>query len=241
MAVYTAIDDPSAYFKVQLWTGDGVDATEGGGGHAIVFDDTDTNMQPDLVWTAERSSTSGNQVIDAVRGVTKHLESSGASGAESDQTEGLTAFGSDGFTVGENGAVNQDTQTYVAWCWKESATSGFDIVSYTGDGSARTISHSLSAKPDMMILKNRSSSGGSAQAWSVYHGSNTSAPATDRMIFNTNEATYDTERDFDDTEPTSSVFTVGDSNRTNMDTETYIAYLFTSIKGFSKFGGYEGN
>jgi hypothetical protein len=229
MAAFTAVDDPSAYFKVQLYTGDG-------SVQAITFDDTDTDMQPDFVWIKNRTQTDPMMWFDSVRGVTKVLNSN-STAAESTNDDTLTAFGSNGFTVGDDLEVNTNTETHVAWCWKESATSGFDMVAYTGSGSARTISHSLSAVPDLIIVKNRDAT----DAWQVYHSGNTAAPETDYFVLNTTAGTVDNSNRWNDTAPTSSVFSLGDAVEVNTDTEAYIAYCFTSIQGFSKIGSYVGN
>jgi hypothetical protein len=227
---FTTIDDPSAYFKVQLYTGDG--STQ-----AITFDDTDTDMQPDLVWLKDRAtSEASHKLYDAVRGTTKYLaaNNTGAEGTES----GVTAFGSDGFTLGSAAGTNANTVAFVSFCWKESATAGFDIVGYTGNGSARTISHSLSAVPHLMILKIRDDTG---YNWRVYHHKNTSAPETDYLALNTTAATADSATMWNDTAPTSSVFSLGTSGSLNQNTSTFIAYLFSEKQGYSKFGSYEGN
>ena len=231
---YTTIDDPSAYFKVQLYTGNGT--VIGSGGNAITFDDTDTTMQPDLVWIKSRSTAEKHMLYDALRGVTKDLKPS-ETDAENTNTEGLTAIGSDGFTVGNADKVNANTETYVAWCWKESATSGFDIVTWTGNETARTISHSLSAVPNAMFVKCRDV----AHGWVVYHSANTSAPETDLLVLNGNDATTDSNTRWNDTAPTSSVFTVGTSTEVNQDTKLLVAYLWSEKQGFSKFGSYTGN
>ena len=229
MAVFTTIDDPSAYFKVQLWTGDG------NGSRAIAFDDTDTTMRPSLVWIKARSFSENHELYDSTRGVQKRVMSNDT-GAEETRSQGLLAFSSDGFTVGTSDGVNKNTETYVAWCWKESATAGFDIVTYTGSGSAKTESHSLSAVPEFIAVKTRSETG----HWRVYHGSNTSAPETDALILNENDATYDLDTYWNDTAPTSSVFSVGTHDQTNKNTVTYVSYLWRSIQGFSKFTSYQG-
>ena len=233
---YTTIDDPSAYFKVQLYTGNGT--VIGSGGNAITFDDTDTTMQPDLVWIKSRSTAEKHMLYDALRGVTKDLKPS-ETDAENTNTEGLTAIGSDGFTVGNADKVNASTVTYVAWCWKETATAGFDIVQYTGNGTDDTdISHSLSAVPHLMITKTTSAG---TQEWCVYHHKNTSAPETDQMFLNENSATADSDAYWSDEAPTSSVFTVGTSGPTNRNATTMIAYLWSEKQGYSKFGTYTGN
>jgi len=226
---YTTIDDPEAYFQVKTYTGTGSSA-------ALTLDG-DTDMQPDLVWIKERGGTQNNIVTDAVRGTNKNLYSDSTS-AEATTTDNITAFGSDGFTVaGAGNETNGSSKTYVAWCWKESATSGFDIVSFTGNATARTISHSLSAVPKFMIIRNRPDTAN----FLVYHGANTSAPATDGLYMNTTDATDDDAGFFNDTDPTSSVFSVGTNNNANGNTDAMIAYLFAEKQGFSKFGSWIGN
>ena len=232
MAVYTTINDPSAYFKVQLYTGNG------SANHSITFDDTDTDMQPDLVWIKNRDQADANQLIDSVRGVTKTLDSD-SDGAEGTDTDTLDAFESDGFRVDADVKVNTNTENYVAWCWKESATSGLDIVTYTGNATARTISHNLSAVPHTIWCKERTANAPFGnQAWSIYHKGIT---ANKYMVLNSDQAQADDAADFNDTDPTSSVFTVGNGNRTNASSGSQLAYVFAPIQGFSKYGVYEGN
>ena len=126
MAAYTAIDDPSAFFKCQLYVGDG------SANHAITFDDTDTDMQPDFVWIKNRDATDSSCLFDSIRGATKLITSDFYS-AETTDTDTLDSFTSDGFQVDADDKVNTNTEKYVAWCWKESATAGFDMISYTGN------------------------------------------------------------------------------------------------------------
>ena len=228
---YTAIDDPSAYFKVQLYTGNG------SADRAITFDDTDTDMQPDLVWIKNRDTTDSHCLFDSVRGATKVLHSD-ATTAEVTDTDTLDSFASDGFQVDADVKVNTNTENYVAWCWKESATAGFDIVSFEGNETARTISHSLSAVPGLMIMKNREL--GSSE-WPTYHHKNTAAPETERLFLSGTQATLDNATFWNDTAPTSSVFSVATSVDNNEDTKDIIAYLFAEKQGFSKFGHYTGN
>ena len=231
MAVYTTIDDPSAYFKVQLYTGDG-------SVQAIAFDDTDTDMQPNLVWIKNRDQTDTHLIFDSVRGagekihVSEHPEPN-----ESTDDDTLTAFGSDGFTVGDDVKVNTNTEKYVSWNWKESATAGFDIVSYSGNSTNRTVSHSLSAIPHFYFVLAR----GSDSRSNAYHHKNTDAPETDTLKLTYDTATGDDATIWNDTAPTSSVFSLGTENSINDTGNTYMAYLWTSIQGFSKFGQYEGN
>ena len=226
---YTTIDDPSAYFKIQTYTGTG-------SSNAQTFADTDTDMQPDMVWIKSRSDEFNNMLYDSARGVTKHIKPD-STAAQATDANALTAFGSDGFTVGSNSDLNNSSDTYVAWCWKESATAGFDIIAFTGNATNRAISHSLSAVPHWMITKNTVD----GEQWRCYHRGMATAPETDYMDFNLNEGVNDNNVVWNDTAPTSSVFTVGTDSGVNGNTDAMIAYLWTSIQGFSKFGSYRGN
>ena len=231
---YTTIDDPTKYFQVKKYTGNGT--AIGSGGLAVTLD-SDTNLQPDLVWSKNKDDATGHRWTDSARGVTKQFFCNNENGEATD-SEGLTAFNSDGFTVGNDDGWNTSGEDVRAWCWKEDATAGFDMVTYTGNGSARTISHSLSAVPNWMVVKCRSED---SKPWAIYHSKNTSAPATDFLSLNNTNATADTSAYWNDTTPTSSVFTVGTTNDVNKDSQTYIAYLWRQKQGFSKFGKYIGN
>ena len=228
MAAYTTIDNPELYFQAKLYTGTGSE-------QAITLDG-DENMQPNWVWVKCRSHTENHVIHDSVRGATKVLHSDTTDG-EYTVAQGLKSFGSDGFTVGTSNFMNQSSRTFVAWTWKESTTAGFDIVTYTGNQTARTISHSLSAVPHWMVVKNR----GSTYSWQVYHHKNTSAPETEIMYLNQNAATSDSNVEWNDTAPTSSVFTVGTDVGVNQSSQSHIAYLWSEKQGFSKFGSYTGN
>ena len=227
---YTTIDNPELYFQTKTYTGTGSSL-------AITLDG-DEDMQPDLVWLKYRSSADSHALYDSVRSTQKILQSD-RTNAEITQTNGLSAFGSDGFTIGDNGQINTSSGTYVAWCWKESATAGFDIVSYTGNGSARTISHSLSAVPKMMIHKSRDDN---SYSWGVYH--HKLSPSDERNLnLNTTGAANvdDGGVYYNSTDPTSSVFSLGTNVGYNKSSDDYIAYLFAEKQGFSKFGSYTGN
>jgi len=225
---YTAIDNPELYFQVKLYTGDG--STQ-----SITLDG-DEDMQPDMVWIKNRGGADGHNLFDAVRGATKRLRPND----ETDENIGadtLTSFDSDGFSLGADttgDGVNISGYTPVAWCWEESATSGTDIVTFTGTGGTQNISHSLSAVPEMIICKSRSAAG----AWYTYHAGVASDAETDYLKLNANEAVADGVTVWNDTAPTTSVFTVGSAFD---NTTTYVAYAFTSKQGFSKIGSYTGN
>ena len=241
MAVYTTIDDPSAYFKVQLYTGNGSART-------ITFDDTDTDMQPDLVWVKDRDATNYHFIYDSVRGDNLAIFSNDAS-AEVNVTSGQSGGGigsqaSDGFTIvagtSNTNNVNTSSNKYVAWCWKRSTVSGVDIITYTGTGSATTRSHNLSAVPNLIFTKNRTDA--STGNWYVYHHKNTSAPETDFMVFNDTDATSDSANAWNDTAPTSSVIHVGTNERSGgASGDAMVAYIWAEKQGFSKFGSYTGN
>ena len=222
---YTTIDDSEAYFQVKLYTGNGSTQSLTLGG--------DTDMQPDLDFIKGRDIAAVGNVSDSVRGVNKQIQT--ASGvAQETLTTCVTAFNSDGFSLGSNGNVNTNTNTYVAWCWKESATAGFDIDAYDGTGSARTEAHSLSAVPEWIIVKELDNAG----SWYTYTAmmGNTKA-----MFLNaTNAVSADSSGYWNDTTPTSSVFSLGTDGGVNQSSTGYVAYLWRSIQGFSKFGSYTG-
>ena len=221
---YTDIDDPSSVFQVALHTGDGnaQDITNGG----------NSDLQPDLVWIAMRNAADNKVWFDSVRGVTKRLVSNLTS-AEATVSDMVTAFNSDGFSLGTNTNVVGDNKTYVGWQWKKTA-GVFDIQIYTGNGNARTIAHNLGAVPKVMIIKKRNTTA----PWSFGHaslGANqvleldaTDAVATDNSYWN-------------NTRPTSSVFSVGTDGNQNTNNHTYVIYLFGDKKGMSKIGSYTGN
>jgi hypothetical protein len=225
---YTTIDKPSDYFETVLYTGNG-------GTQSI----TSLDFQPDWCWFKDRSGTNNHALYDSVRGATKMVSSNNTNAQSTN--DGLTSFNSNGFTLGNVNKTNTGSTNYAAWNWKESATAGFDIVSYTGNSSdgvtQQNISHSLSAVPQVIIIKNRAD----ATNWCVYHHKNTSAPETEIIYLNLTNATSDDSAFFGDTAPTSSIFTVGGDNGVNGNGDSMIAYCFAEKKGYSKFGSYTGN
>ena len=223
MAAYTTVDNPELYFQTVLWTGNDTTAT------AI----TGVGFQPDMTWIKERSQVRSHVLFDVVRGATVQLNPND-SASDATVAESLQSFDADGFTVGDATSVNESGETYVGWNWKETADAGFDIVAYTGDGSNRTISHSLSAVPKFFMIKNRSST----YNWRGYH----SSLGADKNISWEMTAAEQTGTNYwQDTAPTSSVFSLGDQNETNQSTYTFINYLWSEKQGFSKFGSFTGN
>ena len=242
---YTTIDDPAQYFNTVLYAGN--DTAIGSGGQTI----TGIGFEPNWVWVKRRNvDTAHHAIYDSVRGATKQLSSS-QNNAESTQSEGLTAFGSDGFTVGNLGRVNEaDGRNYASWNWKAggsassdsngditssvsaSTTAGFSIVAYTGNGGTATVGHGLGAVPKMIIVKRRSETSN----WDIY---NSNLGNNKSIFLNATDASF-TDNTWNSTTPTSSVFTVGNNN-VNGNTVTHIAYCFAEKKGYSKFGSYTGN
>jgi len=224
---YTTIDDPSAYFQTTIYTGNG--------GTNAITNSGNSDLQPDLVWLKERSSAGAGLLFDAVRGATKFVRSSDAA-AEVTAADTLTAFNSDGFTLGadaSNYAANQNSETYVAWNWKKVA-GVFDIQTYSGASNTRTISHNLGVVPKAMIFK-RLDDG----AWIVYHAD--AGGADKYLVLNTNAAVDTATTLFNNTVPTSSVFSVGNTNSTNGSGIDYVVYLIGNKQGVSKCGSYTGN
>jgi len=231
MAVYTTIDNPELYFQTKLYTGNGTDDT------AIALDGSE-DMAPNLVWIKKRNSAENHVLFDTIRGATKYIKVD-VNEAEATDTGSLKAFASDGFTLGTAGRSNNNTNTFAAWCWKESTTAGFDILTYVGNHtSGRTVAHGLSAIPHWMLIKNLNS----AEKPAVYHHkTHPSAPEDYFMTMSDTTARYDDVSFLNDTAPTSSIFTLGNTQGISEDGSTMVAYLWTSIQGYSKFGTYVGN
>jgi len=233
MAAYTTIDNPELYFQAKLYTGNGSD------GNAITLDG-DENMQPDFLWIKERSTTNSHRVYDSVRGVNAALLANDSNAEDQYAAYGqLESFDSDGFTVGagtSNGAgTNASSATIVAWCWKESATAGFDIITHSGTGSAKNESHSLSATPHWILTKCRSD----AQSWATHHKSYS---ATEKVMYlDNNNALASTDPDWLTAVSSSTISLGGSGSDANTSGRTYVAYLWSEKQGFSKFGSYEGN
>ena len=238
---YSTIDNPELYFQCKTYTGTG-------SSQAITLDG-DENMQPDFVWIKVRSESNNHELYDVVRGVTKRIYSD-ISNAEDTNTAGLTAFGTDGFTVNTGGAVNGSSKTYVSWNWKAggsgsanndgsinttstsaNSTSGFSISKFTATGSAATIGHGMSAIPKMIWVKRTDSSG----SWQVYHAS---LGATKYLELQNNQEVYASSARWNDTTPTSSVFSIAGEF---LSSAVNISYAFAEKTGYCKIGSYEGN
>jgi hypothetical protein len=196
---------------------------------------------PDLVWNKARSNAFNHNLVDSSRGNNAILFSNLTNAETSVGTTGTQLeITTNGFTAIQRvsyQATNQNGVTYADWCWKEGATQGFDIVTYTGTGANRTVAHSLGVAPAMIITKGRDSVVG-ATNWKVYHSS---LGNTKNLNLNLTNAEAISSTIWNNTSPTSTVFTVGTSGDVNGSTATYVAYLFSEVAGFSKFGSYTGN
>ena len=249
-------DYPSKQFNAITYTGTG-------SSNAI----TGVGFQPDFVWFKKRNSTSNsnNRMVDSSRGVTKSVTANSMA-AEGTDTNGLTAFGSDGFTVGADENYNQSSDTYVAWCWRANGgttasnssgtitstvqanqAAGFSIVTYTGGNGAwgasnqDTFGHGLSQAPELIMIKERTVT----DQWSVLHASmgagGGSTPADNLLVLNSDAALYTNQsyKAFGGVMPTNTLVTV-EGNTTN-NPAGHVAYCWHSVEGYSKFGSYEGN
>ena len=248
---YTTIDDPSAYFQTVLWTGNG-------SARSITLDGN-SDMQPDWVWGKNRGNDDNDYLMDSVRGATKRITTNNNQ-PEGTSTGLLTSFDSDGFSLGTSAGLNASGVTAVGWCWKAgtsftndaSATgigtidstgsvntdAGFSIVSYTGNATDNaSVKHGLNTAPKMVIIKDLSDT----STWGVWHQSLTNGGY--RLTLNSTAAQADDSAFFGGSNraiPTSSVFFLGSGGGGN-GTNANIAYCFSEVKGYSKFGSYTGN
>lgn len=236
------IKRPNQHFDISLWTGNGPSSQN----------ITGLNFQPDLVWVKNRSSTRKHNAYDSVRGTSKRLVPDDS--AAEDTVAGVTSFNSNGFTVGEEGDVNANTLTFVGWNWKAggssttvntsgtissnvsvNTTAGFSIVTYTGNStSGATIGHGLSSTPKFVMIKGRSN----AYAWIGQHGS---LANTGAIFWSTNDAFTVNSVYWNNTSPNSSVVTLGNTVSVNESGQTFVAYCWAEVEGFSRFGSYTGN
>ena len=238
---YSTIPKPSVYFNTKLYTGNG-------GTQSI----TGVGFQPDMVWTKSRGNANNHNIFDAIRGATKRVFPNSNS-AETTTSNTLTAFDSDGFSLGSQDNVNASGITMASWNWKANGTgsantngtinstvsvnttAGFSIVKYTANQTAgATIGHGLGVAPKMIILKGLEVT----ENWIVYHGDLGNGKY---LQLNENTASTTASNIWNDTSPTSSVFSIGNSGKVNNGTDDYIAYCFAEKKGYSKFGSYTGN
>ena len=183
-----------------------------------------------LVWLKCRNVAKDHSLTDTERGVNKQLATQN-NGAETSYSGQVTAFNEDGFTIGDNGEINQNTNTHIGWSFRE-RKKFFDIVTYTGTGANAQISHDLGSTPGVIIVKKYSAG---VKDWYVYH-----RHLTADYYLELNETTAQRANNYSGTawngEPTSTYFTLGDSGGTNGDGAEYVAYLFAHHDGDGVFG-----
>ena len=244
MAAYTNIDDPSAYFQTALYTGNS--------GTLAVTNDGNSDLKPDLVWTKKRSDTSHHALVDSSRGATKQIYSN--LDAAEETVSGVTAFNTDGFTLGSNGTANLNAATFVGWQWKANGgttasntdgditstvqantDAGFSIVTYTGNTSNnQTVGHGLGAKPGVILIRNRTR----AESWRLNHHAINNG--TGMIIVNSTSAYNTTGTTLMNSAATSSVFNVSTDWSVNGN-YPFVAWCWAEKQGYSKFGSYIGN
>mgnify|MGYP003114950923 CR=1 FL=1 len=244
---YTTIDNPELYFQCKNYVGSS-------SAQSITLDGSE-DMQPDFIWFKNRETSSRHQLYDSVRGATKLINSDDD---DAEQTVSyFTSFDSDGFTIPSgSSALNGGSQNIIAWCWKAgtsfsndasstgvgtidssgsvSDTAGFSIIIRTGTASAGTIKHGLSTTPKMIITKMRNAT----ESWGIYH---VGIGNTKYLKLDVNDAEDSSSVVWNNTTPTASVFSVGSSALVNGSGKTYVDYIFSEVKGYSKFGSYTGN
>jgi hypothetical protein len=230
----------SDYFNTVLYTGNGSTQSITGVG-----------FQPDWTWIKNRAAADAHVLTDAVRGATEELQSNAAS-AETTNADGLTAFDTDGFSLGDDVLYNTSSEAYVAWNWLASnttvsnavgdipstvsvnTTSGFSIVSYTGNGTSdSTVGHGLGVAPSMIIVKNRDA----ANYWIVQH---TSLPSYTYNLYLQTTDPQQNDSQFTAAN-TSTVFQLDAGKSVNITSNKFIAYCFAEVPGYSAFGSYTGN
>lgn len=242
----TTATQAGKFFNPVLYTGNGFPTS---GTQSV----SGVGFQPDWVWIKSRSAAGGNTVTDVVRGINSQLLTN-TTGAQETNTDNITALNSDGFSLGSNStgstSVNVNGQTYVAWNWKANGagvtntagsitstvsantTSGFSVVTWTGNGVNASIGHGLGAAPKMVITKNRDNTWN----WFTYHEG---AGASYYLELNTTAARNLDTAVWQNTAPTSSVFTIGSG--INANGAKFVAYAFAEVPGYSKFGSFVGN
>jgi len=242
----TTATQAGKYFNPVIYTGNG-------GTQSV----TGVGFQPDFTWVKRRDSTNGNGFEDAVRGAGQTLESNNTS-AEVGYSAYFTAFTSDGFNMALGGGFfNANAGTYVAWNWRASnatavsntagtitsqvsasTISGFSIVTYTGQSGAGTVGHGLGVAPSMIIVKSRSNG---AYGWAVWHSTFTQS---EYLLMETTDVKGTASNYWNSSAPSTwtSAFGVGAGPKyVNNSGDTFVAYCFAQIAGYSAFGSYTGN
>ena len=248
MAVYTTIDDAGIFFNPKIYTGTG-------SSNAL----TGLGFEPDMVWVKGRDYAYNHVLSDSTRGE-KQLYPN-LTNAQDSNTNEITSFDADGFTVGTGGDVNYSARTFASWSWKAGTTSGiatngsttitpssysfnqtagFSIIQYTGNvTSGAKVAHGLGAVPEYIAIKQLDAT----RSWTIYNiGMNKgSSPEDYSQRWNTTALQDNAIGYWNDTVPDSVNITLGDSNDVNASGGAFIAYCWAGKQGYSKFGYYTGN
>jgi len=213
-------------FSTYLYTGNNSTQT--------ITNNIDLSTKGGLVWIKGRNSTTivpnfNNILYDTARGVYKTLQSN-TTDEQGTSFTGLTAFTTSGFSLGSASQTNlefdSDIGHYASWTFRKQPKF-FDVVTYTGTGSAQAIAHNLGSVPACIIVKRTNS----ANNWNVYHRGTSATPQNDFLTLNTTAASVSDVEKWNNTAPTSTNFTVGIASTTNASGGTYVAYLFAHNAG----------
>jgi len=241
---YTTINKSSLHFNTKLYTGSG----------SAPNAQTGVGFKPDFLWIKTRSTGNDQRIHSPLLTGSDYFLHANATNAETQNTNCVTSFDTDGFTLGNTDAGwNGSGVTYVSWNWKANGagsantdgsinttatsvntTAGISICKWTGSGANATIGHGLGVAPKMIIFKNTNT----ATDWDVYHSS---LANTERLHLNSTSAKNTAAHAFNSTSPTSTVFSVGTADNTNKSSSPMVAYCFAEKTGFSKFGLYGAN
>ena len=234
---------PSGHFSISTWTGDGSEQAITGAG-----------FQPDWVWLKNTTSSVSSGIYDAIRGATKEIDSDSVA-SETTLAQGLKSFDTDGYTLGTDTSVGENTAGFVGYNWLAGGGAGssntdgsintgstsvnvdgkFSISTYTGNATeGATVGHGLGVAPELIMVSNVDTNGG----WSIYH---TAWGETKVGPLQSNEAINTSANIWNNTAPGTSVFTIGNNAAINGNNQTFVAYSFASVPGYSKIGSYVGN
>ena len=253
MAAFTTIDDAGAFYSTLLYTGNDTSGT------AI----TGVGFQPDFTWIKNRDASDEHVLSDSVRGANKYVQTD-SDAAEITGTEIVQSFDADGFTIGDLGQINTNTEKFISWSWKAGTTTGIDttgssitpnsysfnqeagfsIIQYTGlDNAGDLCPHGLGTVPAAIFVKNRDG----VWSWQNYmwrskeNPTDTPAPGDDSAYWNYDFGLDQNVYYWNDTDATAVNFSLGINGTGNDSGDEYVAYCWAEKQGFSKFGTFTGN
>ena len=204
----TYVDD---VFSSYLYKGTGATQT--------ITNEIDLSGEGGLVWIKNRTlgDAYNFNLYDTERGATKFLVSNANDGEDTSATR-LNQFNNNGFRLGGNTVVNASNKNFISWNFRK-APGFFDVVTYTGTGSARTVAHNLGSVPGCIMIKRTDAN----SDWVVYHRA---VGPTEALRLDSSAGAGGGSTRFNDTAPTASVFTVGTTSHVNANGGSYVAYIF---------------